>query len=106
MDSAILHSTIRVSWGVGRVDYRKFLVASALAAAAIPGQALAVPAVTDATGEAIILVPLTLTKIDDLEFGSVIPSAVSGTVTINAGTGVRSFTGGATGVPGAIGQRG
>jgi hypothetical protein len=87
------------------VDYRKFIVATALAAAAVPVGAAPVPATTNATGEAIILVPLTLTKLQDLDFGTMIPAAVSGTVTINAATGARSFTGGVTGVASAAGQR-
>lgn len=57
-----------------------------------------------ADGRALVLVPLTLVKIDDLDFGAVIPSASSGTVTINASTGARSFAGGVTGVPGAAGN--
>lgn len=88
------------------MQYRKFLIASALAASAVQAAAAPVSATSDATGEAIILVPLTLTKIDDLDFGSVIPSGVSGSVTINATSGARSFTGGVTGVPSAVGQRG
>jgi len=88
------------------VDYRKLLLGAVLAAGlAVPAQAAPVPATTDASGRALILVPLTLTKIDDLEFGSVIPAAVSGTVTINAVTGARSFTGGVTGAPSDPGQR-
>lgn len=85
------------------MDYRKILIAGAIAAAVVPSPATA--ATEQTTGEALILLPLELTKIDDLDFGSVIPSGVSGTVTINAGTGARSFTGGATGVPSATGQR-
>ena len=81
----------------------KFAFAAALAALTMPGAALAVPATTDATGQALILVPLQLTKIADLDFGGVIPSPVSGVVTIDAATGGRSFAGGVTGVPGDVG---
>ena len=49
------------------MDYRKLLIASALMAAAVPAAAAPVSATNDATGEAIILVPLTLTKIDELK---------------------------------------
>ncbi len=89
------------------MDYRKHLTAAALAAAAVaaPAQAAPVPAATDASGRALILVPLTLTKIDDLDFGSVIPAPVNGTVTINPTNGARSFTGGVAGVPSAAGNR-
>ena len=57
------------------------------------------PAITDSDGRALILRPLELTKIDDLDFGTVIPSAVSGVVIINATTGNRTFAGGVTGIP-------
>lgn len=87
------------------MDYRKTILAAALAAAAVPATAAPVAATTDATGRALILVPLTLTRLQDLGFGSVIPSAVSGTVTIDATTGARSVTGGVTAVPSAAGQR-
>ncbi|MEO5578510.1 MAG: DUF4402 domain-containing protein, partial [Sphingomicrobium sp.] len=60
---------------------------------------------TPPAGRALLLIPLTLTKIDDLSFGSVIPSAVSGTVVINAVTGARSVAGGVTAMPSDVGQR-
>lgn len=89
------------------MDYRKLLIAGALAGAAIaaPAEAAPVSASTDASGKAIILVPLTLTKIDDLEFGSIVPAPVTGTVMINASNGARTFTGGVTGVPSDPGHR-
>ena len=76
--------------------------AAALALAAAPAAA-APPVSTDS--EALILVPLKLTKIRDLDFGSVVPSAVAGTVAIDPTTGLRSFTGGATGVASEAGDR-
>ena len=89
------------------MDYRKLLVGAALAGAAIagPSEAAPVSASTDANGKATILVPLTLLKIDDLDFGSVVPANVTGTVMINATSGARTFTGGVTGVPSAPGHR-
>lgn len=60
---------------------------------------------TPPPGRALLLIPLTLTKIDDLSFGSVIPSPVSGTVVINAVTGDRTIAGGVTAVPSDVGQR-
>jgi hypothetical protein len=87
------------------VNSSKYVIAAALAATAVPAAAAPVSATTDAEGRALILVPLTLTKIEDLGFGSVVPSGVSGSVTINATTGARSFTGGVTGVPSDAGQR-
>ena len=59
----------------------------------------AVTPTTQSDGKALVLIPLTLTKIDDLDFGSVVPSPVPGTVTINPSTGARTFTGGVTLVP-------
>jgi hypothetical protein len=65
-----------------------------------------VAASSDADGRALLLIPLKITKINDLDFGSMIPSGTSGTVALNATTSARSFAGGVIGVPGAPGQRG
>ena len=65
----------------------------------------AVPATSDSAGRALILIPLQLTKIEDLSFGTVVPSNMSGVVTINATTGARTFAGGVTGVPSDAGNR-
>ncbi len=86
---------------------RNFLIAMALAAAAAtPAAATPVPATKDASGKALILVPLTLTKIDDLDFGTMIASSVSGTVALDASTSARTFAGGVIGVASAPGQHG
>ena len=87
------------------MDYRKYLIAAAMAATAVPATAAPVSATDDADGEVLILVPLTLTKIEDLDFGAVVPSAVSGFVSINATTGARLIGGGVSPVPSAVGQR-
>lgn len=89
------------------MDYRKFLVVAAMAAAAVPAPALATPvaATKDASGKALILVPLTLTKIDDLDFGTMISSSSSGTVALSPTTNLRTFAGGVTGVASAAGHR-
>lgn len=79
-----------------------------MAAAALGTTSVAAAPVSSPTpppGRALLLIPLTLTKIDDLRFGAVIPSPVSGTVTIDAVTGARSVTGGVTAVPSDVGQR-
>jgi hypothetical protein len=93
----------------GEVSVRKHLIsAAALAAMTLlhaPAAAAPVPAVDDADGRALILVPLTLVKIDDLDFGSLIRSSASGTVTIDPSTGARSVTGGVTEVAGDPGNR-
>ena len=88
------------------MDFRKFLSAVALAASAVSAPAAAVTPVQQAQGEALILVPLTLVKIDDLSFGTVAPSTTSlGVVSINATTGTRTVFGGVTGVPSDLGNR-
>ena len=77
--------------------FRQYIMAAALAAAAAPAGAQVFPD-QQADGEALILVPLSLVKIDDLDFGTVITSALSGTVSINAATGARTVAGGITGL--------
>ena len=84
---------------------RNFMIAAAMASAAVPAAAAPVPATTDAGGRAVILVPLTLTKIDDLDFGTMISTSSSGTVSLDATTGNRLFAGGVTGVASAPGHR-
>lgn len=91
------------------MDNRKFFIAAALAAGAFSAPAAAAPvsATKDATGKALILVPLTITKINDLDFGTVITSATSGTVSIAADGSGQSVTGGVTALasaPGAAAQ--
>jgi hypothetical protein len=71
-------------------------VAAALAVGSAPAAAAPVLATTNADGKALILVPLTLTKIQDLDFGSLVSSPSAGTVTINASTGARTVAGGVT----------
>lgn len=84
----------------------KMILALAAAALGTTGAVAApVASPTPPPGRALLLIPLTLTKIDDLSFGSVIPSAVSGTVVIDATTGARSIAGGVTAVPSDVGQR-
>ena len=87
------------------MDLRRTIIAAALAAAAVPAAAAPVAAPTPAQGKALLLIPLTLTKIDDLDFGTVVTSPVSVTVTINAATGARSFAGGVSGVASDAGHR-
>ena len=80
----------------------------AMAAAALGSTSVAAAPVSSPTspsGRALLLIPLTLTKIDDLSFGSVIPSPVSGTVIINATTGARTIAGGVTAIPSDVGRR-
>ena len=89
------------------MDVRKPCIAAAFAVAAVtasPAQA-ATPA-QQADSRALILVPLTLVKLEDLSFGTVSPSTSSlGIVSINAATGARTVFGGVTAVPSDIGHR-
>lgn len=79
---------------------------AAIAFASAPAASAPVPALDNADGRALILIPLTLTKIDDLDFGGVIPStSTPGTVTINAATGLRTYGGGVSGVTSDAGNR-
>ncbi|HVM38924.1 MAG TPA: DUF4402 domain-containing protein [Sphingomicrobium sp.] len=80
------------------------IAAAALSAA--PAAAESVSASAQAKAHGVILQPLTLTRIEDLDFGTVIASSTAGTVTINADTSARTTTGGVTGVPNYPGQRG
>lgn len=59
-----------------------------------PASLAAEPASTSTQGEAIILKPLTLLKIDDLDFGVLFPSASAGTAVLDPRTETVSLTGG------------
>jgi len=85
--------------------FRNVILAAALAALAVPTAAAPVNPDRQATGEALILVPLSLVKIDDLDFGTVITSPLSGTVSIDATTGARGVAGGVTGIASDQGNR-
>ena len=87
------------------MNISRLVVAAALAATAVPTAAAPVSPNNNANGKALILVPLTLTKIDDLDFGTLVPSAISGIVAIDATSGNRTLAGGVTGVPSAAGHR-
>jgi len=87
------------------VKITRLILAAAIAATAVPAAAAPVSAPQDASGKALILVPLTLTKLADLEFGTLVPSSVSGIVAIDAASGNRTFAGGVTGVPSDAGHR-
>lgn len=84
---------------------RTILIAGALLALAMPAAAAPVAAPIPAQGRALVLVPLTLTKVDDLDFGTVVTSPISGIVTIDPATGTRSFAGGVSGIASAAGHR-
>ena len=88
------------------MDYRNFLLAAGLAVAvAVPANAAPVAASKNANGKALILIPLKITKVNDLDFGTVVTSASSGTVTIAADGSGQSVTGGVTALASAPGAR-
>lgn len=82
------------------------ILAASVAAFATQSVAAPVAPAQPATGRALILVPLQLTKIDDLSFGTIVPSPLSGAVSVNATTGARTTIGGVTGVASDPGNRG
>ncbi|HVE00945.1 MAG TPA: DUF4402 domain-containing protein [Sphingomicrobium sp.] len=87
------------------MNFVKILIAGALAATAMPAAAAPVAAPTPATGRALLLVPLTLTKVDDLDFGTIVTSPSPGVVVIDAATGARTMFGGVTPVTSDPGRR-
>jgi len=88
------------------VDRRHLIIAAAAALSlAAPAAAAPVAATTDASGKAILLVPLTLTKIDDLDFGTVITSSSPGSVSIAADGSGQSVLGGVTALASTPGLR-
>ena len=88
------------------MDYRKFLLVAGLAVAvAAPANAAPVPASKDANGKALILIPLTLTRVADLEFGTVIESSTAGSVIVPPDGTLPSVTGGVTAVASAPASR-
>ena len=62
---------------------------------------------TPPSGRALLLIPLTLTKIDDLRFGTIIPSSSTQvTITIDPSTGVRNASIPSSLYPSDVGGRG
>lgn len=79
---------------------------AASVATATPAFAQAVSASANAEARGVVLQPLTLTRVDDLDFGTVISTAAAGTVVIDADDGSRTVTGGVLAVPSYPGGRG
>jgi hypothetical protein len=75
------------------------LAGALLFAAAAPPLRAATPTVQSEAG-AIVLKPLTLLKKDDLDFGTLVPSAGGGTATLDPVTGTVTATGGIVPLPG------
>jgi hypothetical protein len=74
-------------------------LAALAASAAASSPALAQQAAATAEARGVVLSPLTLTKVTDLDFGTVAASNTAGTVSLDATSGIRSVTGGVTAVP-------
>lgn len=72
------------------------MAASAALAVATPAAAAPVAAAPPADARGLILIPLTLNKLQDLYFGTIIPSNLSGVVTVPADGTAPFATGGAT----------
>ena len=85
----------------------KFCLAALAATTAFASPAFAQVATDTATAEArgLVLQPLTLTKVDDLDFGTILASVTAGSVSINEDTGNRAVAGGVTAVASNPGQR-
>ena len=70
----------------GTNDDQSFLRGAALAVGLAVARRRPSPRARRWTPKALILKPLTLTKLDDLDFGTIIPSGSGDLVTINADT--------------------
>jgi hypothetical protein len=68
----------------------RHILGGAAIAVALLGTTPALAASAAMTSKALLLKPLTLTKLDDLDFGSIVPSGSGDLVTINADTGART----------------
>lgn len=85
----------------------RFNIALAALAATVvtatPALAAPASATETALAKGVVLQSLTLTKVSDLDFGTVAGSALSaGTVSIDADTAARTFSGGVVGLPGTF----
>jgi hypothetical protein len=72
------------------------IAASAALAIATPAAAAPVAAAPKAKAQGLILIPLTLNKLQDLYFGTIVPSNLSGVVTVPADGSAPFASGGAT----------
>jgi|KBSMisStandDraft_5_1062788.scaffolds.fasta_scaffold426474_2 hypothetical protein len=94
-----------IKWGI-KMRFTLYLAAAAATlVVAAPAAAQSVASAT-AKAKGVVVQPLTLAKVQDLDFGTVVSSAASGTVTIDPDSGARSTVGGVTGVPSYPGGRG
>jgi hypothetical protein len=96
-DWCIAVSSTFQKWGI-KMRFNTCLAALAVTfVAATPAVAQQASATANARG--VVLSPLTLTKVSDLDFGTVAASAAAGNVTVDADSGFRTVSGGVTAVP-------
>ncbi len=81
------------------------IAALATLAVATPAVAAPVAAAPPAQGRGLILIPLTLSKLQDLYFGTIVPSNLSGVVTVPADGTAPFASGGVTLLPSDPGYR-
>ncbi|HEU5481800.1 MAG TPA: DUF4402 domain-containing protein [Sphingomicrobium sp.] len=81
----------------GAASLRSLAAAALLVAA--PSQLLAAIPATNSTGEVMVLRPLSLINVRDLDFGALIASATAGTATVDPLTGAAATAGGVTATP-------
>ncbi len=80
-----------------RIVYARLTIYGWAALALVSAAHVAVAAKTaTATARTAVLIPLSITKVNDLNFGNIVSGATAGTVTINQTTGAVTRTGGAT----------
>lgn len=85
----------------------KIVLALAASLIATPAMATPVGVATPPPGRALILVPLTLTKVQDIHFGTIVPStSTAGWVKIDAINGARTSSAGISLITTDDGQRG
>jgi hypothetical protein len=93
-------------WGTKMRFTLCLAAAAATLAVATPAAAQLVTATPNPVAKGVVVLPLTLTKTTDLDFGTVIASTTAaGTVAISADDGSRAVTGGVVGVPNYPGGR-
>ena len=71
----------------------------------LPAPATAAPATASANSRAVVVTPLSLVRVEDLDFGTLVPSALSGVITIDAVTGNRTAIGGVTAYGSSLAHR-
>jgi hypothetical protein len=81
---------------------KRFCWAALLAPAAFAVPADAAPVTASSQTHANVLQPLSLLKVQDLDFGVMASTATAGTAVINADTGARTVTGGVVALGGTV----